>query len=854
MSYTSLPRQKLTLAEKTQKWKEACIDYYEKLSFTSSNGNRTSNQRKIINYNLFNAKFDPKDLEYVSNPLGLKDVEFPATLQHYDIISPSLMLLFGEEIKRPDNHRVIAEGPEVITRKEKAITEQIKTSLIQQVMAEIDPSTIDPNNPPQPPEEILKYAKHSHSDLIESMANKCLSYLKRSLSTKNIFNKGWKDVLIAGEEIYWVGIINGEPTMRRCNPPDISVVLDGDSDFIDDAIAVVETRILSISSILDEFGDVLTSKEISTLEEEANGLSSSHNSPGGTINFVVPNGDGSVPTGLGSYNNAQGVSNYQQGFLKVVRVEWQSMKKVGTFIYIDKETGEIQEIMVDETFKLDPEERDYLISMGIEKPLEWWWINEAWEGDKIGNEIYKNIQPKYNQRKRLDNPYYCRLGYSGLIYNAINSMSTSLVDRMKPYQYLYNIISYRLELAFASDMGKIMLMDLAQIPKSEGISMEQWMYYLKAMKIAFINSNEEGKKGTRIGQISNFNQFQSIDMSLSNTIQQYINTLEFIKNQIAFLSGISPQRLGSISASELVGNTQASIQQSSNVTEYWFDSHNEVKKRVYTALVECAKIAWRKGKKVQYVLDDMSIEMLTINGEDFENAEYSAFISNSAKDVQVVETLKQLFQSGLQSDKVTLSEIAKVLATDSASDITKLLEVADDKRAQQMQAQQEQQSQIQEQQMQVQQQMHQEELADKEADRALKQYEIDSNNQTKIQVAEINVYSRQDELDQDNDGIPDPIELGTLAMKQQDISSKAFMEQSKLANDRDKHSKEMNIKEREIKAKQEIENKKIEAIKVQNISQEKMQREQIKLKEKEMKNKIEVEKLKIKAKPKPTKK
>ena len=129
----------------------------------------------------------------------------------------------------------------------------------------------------------------------------------------------------------------------------------------------------------------------------------------------------------------------------------------------------------------------------------------------------------------------------------------------------------------------------------------------------------------------------------------------------------------------------------------------------------------------------------------------------------------------------------------------------------------------------------------------MKQYEIDSNNETKIQVAEINVYSRQENLDQDGDGIPDPIELANLSLQERELSSKAFMEQSKIQNEKDKHDKEISLKEKELKMKQEIENKKIEAIRVQNQSQEKIAAEANKLKKEEMKNKLEIEKKKLAA-------
>ena len=846
---TTLPKQRISKSEKTKQWREDTVDYWEKLAYRSPAGNRNTNTRKLINYDLFNGRFNRNDLEYVSNPLGFKDNEFPATLQHYDIISPAIMLLLGEETKRPDNFRIIADNPEVITRKETKKKELILQSLEQRLLAEIDPASqpIDPNTgepvPPQTPEEVEKYMRYTYSDILESTGNKALSYLKRSLNTKLIFNKGWKDALIAGEEIYWTGIVNGEPVLRRSNPTDIAVILDNESDYIDDAVAVIETRMMSVPMILDEYGDYLTASQISDIEDRSKGIQSQVRTDVSS-NIVLPAVDGSDP-GPGNYNNSIGTNSHlNTGLVKVVRVEWQSMKKVGTLNYID-EDGQPQETVIDESFKLSEEQK-------IEGwKVEWFWINEAWEGIKIANEFYINIQAKPNQRRRLDNPYYCKLGYSGLIYNATNSVSVSLIDRMKPYQYLYNIIAYRMELAFASDMGKIMLMDLAQIPRSEGMDLEKWMYYLKAMKIAFINSHEEGQKGARRGQVSHFNQFQSIDLTLGNYIQQHINTLEYIKQQVAFLSGISPQRLSQIGADAGLGTTQQAIQQSAFITEYWFESHNEVKRRAYTGLIECAKIAWREGKKVQYVLDDLGMELLNIDGPEFENAEYGVFMSNTSKDQQIQDQMKQLFQTALQSDKATLSDIAKVLTMESPADIVRLLEKKEEEFNQRQQ------------QASKSQQDHEKQLAGIEQERYDNQLSLeyekldreDINKQLDREVKLETETMKSLALDEGDDSAS-ITGVSEDALKREELYSSQMLENQKLEQEDRHKKKELDLKERELKTKKEIEDKKIEAIKTQNKSQEKIANQKAKNDQKMAEAKLKLEKLKlktIKAKPKPKK-
>jgi len=847
---TGLPKQRIAFSQKNEEWKRDTINYFERLSYTSASGNRTTNFNKLVNYDLYNGRFNKADLEYVCNPLGLSDNEFPATLQHYDVISPALNLLMGEEVKRPDNFVVVSESPNDINRKDKELKDKITKLVYEQLTATIDPSTVDPNNPPPTPEQIVKYERHNTSDLVESQAQKILKSLRKKLNTKEIFKRGWKDALIAGEELYWIGISNGEPILRRCNPVNITVVLDGDSDFVDDAVAVVETRLLAPATIIDEFGDKLTPKQVEDLEALTRGTSSVYGATNGPNPTFVLSEHGVEDTGSTGGVSAWGGTNnsFNSHLIKVVRVEWKSFKKLFELTYTDEDET-LQTQVVDESFKLSVFRESF-----PDAKTEEFWITEAWEGIKIGDDMYVEASPKPNQRRRMDNPYACKLGYTGLIYSATNSVSVSLLDRLKPYQYLYNIISYRLELAFASDMGKIMLMDLAQIPRSEGIDLERWMYYLKAMKIAFINSFEEGGKGAHQNKLSTFNQFQSIDLSLSNVINQYIEALEYIKGQVAFISGVSPQRLGAISSNELVGNVERSVEQSALITEYLFDSHNEVKRRVYTGLIEVAKIAYRDGHVTQYVLDDLTIEMLKLEEFELENSEFNVYVTNSNKDLEVIAALKSLSQAALQADKADLSTLIDTIINENPRDIIRTIQKGEQAKYQrEADAQKAQQSQL-DNQMKMEQIRHQELMDLENRKLEITQYKIESDNETKIQVAEINALTSKDgPSDMDGDGIPDPIEVASLSLEERALSAKTFNEQLKLKHDETKHKGDIALKEKELQMKKDIEEKKIKAIQVQNDSQERMQKEKIKADKQLAEKKLAIERIKAKNKPKPKK-
>ena len=847
-SSSSLPVQKVTTAQKNKAWKESSVDYYLNFRYTNGSNLRSDRSKKITNYDLYNGVINKSDVEAICNPLGYTGNTWADKFMHYDKISEPIRLLIGEESAKPDNSMVVSEAPDDLNRKQENLKKRLLQVLNQQLQAEIDPASVDPNNPPPTPEEVIKAERYSPSDLIESKANRLLKILKKKLNTKWLFNQGFKDALIAGEEVYWTGILNGEPALRKCNTLNITVILDDDCVFYDDAIAVVEERMLTVPSIIDEYGDQLTNETRDKLIEYSRGTFGSFNTAGGfepTMQIVDGRAviNGATPTSSFNGNN---VNNYA---VRVARVEWISMKKIGFLSYTDKE-GQPQMEQVDDTFgssfKLFQENFP-------DAELEWDWINEAWEGVKIGADIYLDIRAKENQRRRMDNPYYCKLGYTGYIYEATNSRSVSLIDRLKPYQYLYDIIAFRLELAFASDKGKVFLMDMASIPRSEGIDVDQWMYYLNEMKIAFVNSHEESGKGAQQGKTSNFNQFTAIDLSLANSIQSYINYLQYIEQQIYTVSGITPQRLGSINNSELVGNTERAVNQSSLITEYLFTAHNEVIRRVYTSLIEVAKIAYKDGSVQQYVSDDMGIEMLNIEEFEFENSEFSVFVTNSSKDKAVIAKLEQLAQVAMQQQKADLSTIINTILNDSPKDIIAELKRGEESFYERQKQQQEQQSKDNQANIEAQNARHQEEMMDRQKERDLKQYVSDAQNRTKIEVQEIANYFKMPSEDANANAIPDAHEIAMQSLKQQELSAKSFTEQQKISNDQNKHSKQMSIKEKEMENRKEIENKKIEAIKIQNANQDKLSREKHKADKEIIDKKMQIEKMKINAKKTPKK-
>ena len=825
----SFPVQKLPMSKKTKDWKEACVNYIiGKSGFSSVSGNngRTRYEEMQTYYDLYNSIYNEKDLLYVTNPFKQKD-GFPATAQDYNIIKPKVDLLLGEETKRPFNFRVVRTSDNATSDIQERAKQMLTDYIMGMIMANMGPEEAMrfqqaiQSGEIMPPEQIQKYLNKDYKDIAETTAYHSLNYLKNKLNITHEFYKGWKDALIAGEEIYYVGIINGNPYLERVNPLYFSYDQTADLEFIHDSDWCCRKMIMSATEIYDRFYDKMSEKQLNELLEMI------ENTSRGGINPEVRKTSLDYPH-IKTHTINGFTSNPFEGSdnINVWHCCWKSFKKIGFVTYQDPETGEIDELQVDESYKVT----------GLEINVEWSWIIEVWEGYRVGENLYIGIQPLEYQHISADNLNSQKLPYTGVVYNNTNSSPRSLVSMMKPLQYMYIVLWYRLELAMSRDKGKVPVIDVTQIPKSMGIDVNKWMHYLGALGVVFINPYEEGWDipGREGGKPSQFNQFQALDLSMANTIDQYINLMNKIEDMVSEISGVSKQREGSIASNELVGNVERSVVQSAHITEPWFWVHNQVKKEALTMLLDTSKVAWKDNKRcLHYILDDATRAFITLSDEFFYE-DMDVFVDDTTKNQQQVEALKQLMQPAMQNG-ASLLDIAEIITMDNVSMIKQRLEEIEQKRMEQQQQMEQAQAEREMQMQQMQNEMEEEKLMIEEAKLDtenrkldLEKYKIDTDANTKIAVAQINAYRGSENMDQDGNGIPDVIEIGKQAIEQQKVNSDAASKRF-----------ELNNKKREIEMKRDVENKKIQ------LEKDKMKQE---MELQKQKDKAAMEREKLKAK------
>lgn len=813
----NFPQQKLPLKKKDEQWQHDCVNYIIGEGNVVSGGMQKTRFSELQTYyDLYNSIFDEKDFKRITNPFKVSD-GFPATPQDFNIIRPKVDLLIGEETKRPFNFRVVRTSQEATSD----LMDQEKEMLIQYMMSAIM-GRMSPEEQQQfqqqlqsgeimPPEEIGKYMRRDYKDVIENTAYHSLMYIREKCGIDNEFIKGWKDGLIAGQEVYYVGVQNGDPYMERVNPVYFSFDQSPDLEFIEDASWCCRKMRLPVAEVYDRYHDKLSEKDLDKLNEMLTGRPSNdlgEKDPVDNFNHIQ----------MHIYDNPVFDQKTRHN-INVWHCCWKSFKKI-KYVTFQDENGDAQIEIVDEFYK----------PVGTEIGIDEDWIVEVWEGYRAGSDLYFGIQPVAYQHISIDQPDSQKLPYCGAIYSNTNSKPRSLVSILKPLQYMYIVLWYRLELAIARDKGKVINMDITQIPKSMNITPDRWMHYLSSVGVNFINpyENQWGIPGREGGKPATFNQITSLDLTMSNVIAEYIQLMDKIEQLAGTITGITEQRQGAISTSELVGNVERSVLQSSHITEPLFWVHNQCKKHVLTMLLNTAKGVWEESgkKKLQYVFDNGERAFLAIT-KQFYYEDMDVFVSDTSKDAENIAKLQQLIQPAMQNG-ASLLEAAEVLTNDNFNIIKQKLKDMQDRQDQLQQQQQEAQQQQAMQLQQMQNEAKEQELMLKEAEMDLQRYKIDADNQTKIAVAEISTYRGTENKDINMNGIPDPMEIAKDATQQRKIDSEAYTKRYEARQKKEIEDKKINLAKEQMKHETELQKQKDEAA---------MQREELKAKT-ALKNKV----------------
>ena len=787
----NLPPQQLPFNKKNKAWRKKHLDWADSKTFFNYSLVRKSVIHKKINYDLLNGKLHMSDLEMILNPEKLQAGFIPDRIQHYPIMNSKLNVLRGEESKRVFDFKVVVTNPNAITE----IENNKKQELLQKLQEWVSNTSQSEEEANQELEKINDYYTYEWQDMREIRANALLNHYVKELNISLMFNQGFMDAMAVGEEIYQCDIVGGEPTIERLNPLKVRIFKSGYSNKIEDADMIILEDYWSPGKVIDTYYDVLTKKDMEYIEKmpdhvgqaATDSMDNVDERYGFVNNHMI--GDEISTEGffwdpLGGYD---GVNNsllpYDvAGNLRVLRVYWKSRRKIKKVRSYDPQTGE-------EVFNFYPE--TYVIDKDVGEEEQIFYVNEAWEGTKIGTDIYVNMRPRVVQYNRLSNPSRCHFGIVGSIYNLNDNRPFSLVDMMKPYNYLYDAIHDRLNKLIARNWGSLLRLDFAKKPK--GWDIEKWLYYAKTTGLAVEDSFKEGSMGAATGKLAGALNNAStgvIAASDGNQIQQYINLLEFIKMEMAEIIGITKQREGQVSNRETVGGVERATLQSSHITEWLFFIHEDVKKRVLECFLETAKIALRgRSKKFQYILSDSSMKVMEIDGDEFAEADYGLVVDNSNGIQELNSKLDTLAQAALQNQTLSFSTIMKLFSSSSLAEKQRLVE-KDERNIQERQAQ------VQQQQLQAQQQEIEQKSQIEQAKMQQEDILNQRDNETKILIAQMQAYSKNNEGDNISEPEYSQEAKDKLIQQIKEFDAKIKLERDKLNFEKQKHSEDNALKER----------------------------------------------------------
>lgn len=674
-SKSSFPLQAIPTSKKTNKWAKKCVDAVENITNVQAESVRTSIRNKQINFDLFNGILHKEDIAKVVNPDDLEDSTISTEIQHNPIAISKFNVLIGEDAQRRFEPHCIVTNPDAVSDKEATMRDMLRNKIMELLQSK-DLSE------DQMQQELLRYQKflrYEYQDAREVRANRLLKYLNQKLRLKKKFNDGFKNSLICAEEIYEVDSFGGSLEVNVLKPQNVFTISSGESNRIEDADIIVIRSYRSIGQIVDRYHQDLSAKDVKELESLQNALDSGgkdYVDASQYVSFFTADTDDSnwqmdEMIDLTALHNNTTFGDYYDsaGNIRELRVLWRSKRPFKLVKYPDPNTGEELQRYMPEYYQPDT-------SLGETAKLVY--LNSWWEGTKLGRSKYVRLQPTKTQYFRMDNPSHVSPPIIGTVSNTNGGRGVSMMDRVKPYQYLYDVVWDRLRDTMMTYMGPIMEMDMAKVP--DGWTFDKWIFYARRMRIAAVDSFKVGNKGAATGKLAgNFNTSGKVlDMNIGNYIQQLTLLLQFIENQISTVTGVTRQREGQVQNRETAQGVERSLQQSSAITESVVLEHEETVIRVLQYLIEAAKNHYRGQKfQAQYFLDDGSLHLFELDGDEFADADYDVVAVSGLYIENMRQQMQQLAHAGLQNGMMTFSTLLDIYMSPSMQDMRKSIETAE---------------------------------------------------------------------------------------------------------------------------------------------------------------------------------
>jgi hypothetical protein len=745
------------------------------------------------------------------------DLALPAYVKHYSIMTTPINELVGEISKRPDAFRVKAfdddSKAEELEFKTQMLNDYVVNTAKRKILekAAMNGEEIEEEELNQMTLDEVKDELDSYTSTAEKWANHILTAQKAEFNLKEKGEDSFRDLLISAREFFHIYEDNSKLgfNVEVANPKTTWFLTTPDRKWISDptgraqgAYAAGTVQVMELSEIIESIPD-LTKDEIDHLRSSLQdyGLINVRESNLGNPNAIPGNDSIQYDTfdplvlqtrmiiesemkenndGLQDFLGlTSNVSSFGYKYV-VVRSYWISKKKIGKVIYLDEMDNE-QSQLVDENYKSG--------MLPTQQSLEWGWINQWYQGIKIGPDIY-HIKP-YNLLP------YCPI--IGQIFEVKNTEAKSLVDMMKPFQVLYNVCMNQLYKLLEKEVGKVQLMSIRHIPiPKDGDAQDAldiWEMEARNRGVVFVDDSPENLKSP-----SSFNQYTSLDLTRTQEIQARYTLAQQLKNECWELIGMSRQRLGPVQASESATATNAAITQSYAQTEPLFVAHEYIMGQLYQSIIDAALYveSSKPQSTISYVTSEGESAFVSVNGTDLRFRDLKIFLTNRPEDKQMFNEIRGLSQAVLQNGG-SLHDVIELYSTNSMRQMKKVFKTLKERQEEiQNQQMQQKQQELEQQQAQAEaqivavQQAQEQKIANDNF-----QAELDRINKKEIALIAAEAKNMGPLSDVDSSGTPDVLEINKLATEQAkaardyqgkmaEIQSKNKLAADKLAIEREK--------------------------------------------------------------------
>jgi len=772
-------------------WIKATMDFFKNSVFAEYRVNKDTIAK---NYRILKGELIPEDyVEVDYEEVGgfihtlSEDIKMPKWVKHYPIINPPINEMLGGLSKRKISFRAKAlddlSGSEELEEKTQMMWSLIMQKVQQEVMLQLQNSgeleqlqqEKDPQKLQQAQQQINDEINQKAQDYLidytstaEKWANHIIQAMRTELNLKEISEEMLKDLLVCSRPYTLIDEDNSKRgfTVESINPKNVKRFGSEDKKYSRDDYAVAIVNVMEISEIIEKFD--LTKEEIDHLRTSYNDYTSPLNIPSNYGHTTVT-GPASVKYTRGSRLidqerailaaevGGEDTDEYMQDIFNfgspnpgvmgykyvVVRAFWNSKKLIKKVTFTD-EDGITQTVLVDETYKEG--------SIPTEISVEEGWINQWFKGYTVGPDIY------YVKPFNLLN--YCPL--IGGTFDQKNSKAASLVDMMKSFQLLYNVVINQLYSFLGKDKGKVIKIDINKIPiPKDGDPQDAIEVWLRDAQERGIVFEDNSPSNTKV-PLHNTEVSQALDLDLSQSIQTRIELAQELKYECYELVGFTRQRLATPTPGDTATANQNALNISYTQTEPYYIQHRYIMNQLYQAIVDAAQYieSSKPSSTLSYLNDKGESAFIQVTPKDIRGRDINVYVTSSDEDDQVFKQLQSLSQAVLQNEG-TLYDVVQLYTTNSLKTLERVLKSLSDKRtALQQQQLQNEQDQIKSQQQATAATLQAQEIEkDKERDFDANQNDLDRLN--KKEVALIQSYGRNDNAlaDNNNDGIADALEV-----------------------------------------------------------------------------------------------